>query len=85
VSTDHDNRHTQIPMPSDSRPANTNTLAEAAIKLGSPPHELVLAQASRFYLFRVGVLVSISDAYDIRLRLCRVRSGRIERLDNGAG
>ncbi|MDT3233503.1 type IV secretion protein Rhs, partial [Pseudomonas sp. rhizo25] len=30
-------------------------------------------------------LVSISDAYDNRLRICRDHSGRIERLDNGAG
>jgi len=72
-------------LPTDSRPAITNSLAEAAIYLGSAPDELVLAQASRFYHFRDGVLVSISDAYDNRLRLCRDRSGRIERLDNGAG
>ena len=85
VWTDHENRHTQFPLPSDSRPAITNSLAEAAIYLGSAPDELVLAQASRFYHFRDGVLVSISDAYDNRLRLCRDRSGRIERLDNGAG
>ncbi|MFP3520266.1 hypothetical protein SB766_29200, partial [Pseudomonas sp. SIMBA_077] len=68
-----------------SRPAITNSLAEAAIYLGASPDELVLAQASRFYHFRDGVLTTISDAYDNRLRLCRDRSGRIERLDNGAG
>ncbi|WP_138762728.1 RNase A-like domain-containing protein [Pseudomonas lactis] len=85
VWTDHENRSTTLPLPTDSRPAITNSLAEAAIYLGSAPGELVLAQASRFYHFRDGVLVSISDAYDNRLRLCRDRSGRIERLDNGAG
>ncbi|MBK3434490.1 RNase A-like domain-containing protein [Pseudomonas sp. CCI1.1] len=85
VWTDHENRSTTLPLPTDSRPAITNSLAEAAIYLGSAPDELVLAQASRFYHFRDGVLVSISDAYDNRLRLCRDRSGRIERLDNGAG
>ncbi len=85
VWTDHENRHTQFPLPSDSRPAITNSLAEAAIYLGSAPDELVLAQASRFYHFRDGVLTAISDAYDNRLRICRDRSGRIERLDNGAG
>ncbi|AZE69565.1 RHS repeat-associated core domain-containing protein [Pseudomonas synxantha] len=85
VWTDHENRRTQFPLPTDSRPAITNSLAEAAIYLGSAPDELVLAQASRFYHFRDGVLVSISDAYDNRLRICRDHSGRIERLDNGAG
>ena len=85
VWTDHENRSTTLPLPTDSRPAITNSLAEAAIYLGSAPDELVLAQASRFYHFRDGVLVSISDAYDNRLRLFRDRSGRIERLDNGAG
>ncbi|TKJ97611.1 type IV secretion protein Rhs [Pseudomonas fluorescens] len=85
VWIDHENRSTTLPLPTDSRPAITNSLAEAAIYLGSAPDELVLAQASRFYNFRDGVLTTISDAYDNRLRLCRDRSGRIERLDNGAG
>ncbi|MBI6583771.1 RHS domain-containing protein [Pseudomonas synxantha] len=85
VWTDHENRRTQFPLPTDSRPAITNSLAEAAIYLGSAPDELVLAQASRFYHFRDGVLTAISDAYDNRLRICRDHSGRIERLDNGAG
>ncbi|MBJ2248411.1 type IV secretion protein Rhs, partial [Pseudomonas haemolytica] len=49
VWTDHENRCTQFPLPTDSRPAITNSLAEAAIYLGSAPDELVLAQASRFY------------------------------------
>nr|WP_306958621.1 RNase A-like domain-containing protein [Pseudomonas synxantha] len=85
VWTDHENRRTQFPLPTDSRPAITNSLAEAAIYLGSVPDELVLAQASRFYHFRDGVLTAISDAYDNRLRIVRDRSGRIERLDNGGG
>ncbi|MCF5054711.1 type IV secretion protein Rhs, partial [Pseudomonas syringae] len=85
VWTDHENRRTEFPLPTASRPAITNSLAEAAIYLGDLPDELVLAQASRFYHFRDGVLVSISDAYDNRLRISRDYSGRIERLDNGVG
>ncbi|OPA89396.1 type IV secretion protein Rhs, partial [Pseudomonas fluorescens] len=85
VWTDHENRITSFPMPTEARPAITNSLAEAAIYLGSLPDELVLAQASRFYHFRDGVLVSISDAYDNRLRIARDFMGRIERLDNGVG
>ncbi|RFD32290.1 type IV secretion protein Rhs, partial [Pseudomonas sp. GL93] len=85
VWTDHENRSTTLPLPTSARPAITNSLAEAAIYLGSAPDELVLAQASRFYHFRDGVLTAISDAYDNRLRIYRDRSGRIERLDNGAG
>ncbi|WP_431701024.1 RHS repeat-associated core domain-containing protein [Pseudomonas sp. BR20] len=85
VWTDHENRMTSFPMPTVARPAITNSLAEAAIYLGASPDELVLAQASRLYHFRDGVLVSISDAYDNRLRISRDYLGRIERLDNGAG
>ncbi|OPA89915.1 type IV secretion protein Rhs, partial [Pseudomonas fluorescens] len=85
VWTDHENRSTEFPLPTDARPAITNSLAEAAIYLGASPDELVLAQASRFYHFRDGVLVSISDAYDNRLRIARDFIGRIERLDNGVG
>ncbi|MEX5545828.1 RHS repeat-associated core domain-containing protein [Pseudomonas pergaminensis] len=85
VWTDHENRSTTLPLPSVSRPAITNSLAEAAIYLGSLPDELVLAQASRFYHFRDGVLTAISDAYDNRLRIARDFLGRIERLDNGVG
>ncbi|WP_248730657.1 DUF6531 domain-containing protein, partial [Pseudomonas sp. MWU13-2517] len=83
--TDHENRSTEFPLPTELRPAITNSLAEAAIYLGALPDELVLAQASRFYHFRDGVLTAISDAYDNRLRIVRDRSGRIERLDNGVG
>ena len=85
VWTDHENRSIGFPLPTVARPAITNSLAEAAIYLGASPDELVLAQASRFYHFRDGVLVSISDAYDNRLRISRDFLGRIERLDNGAG
>ncbi|RDS88791.1 type IV secretion protein Rhs, partial [Pseudomonas fluorescens] len=85
VWTDHENRSIEFPLPTVARPAITNSLAEAAIYLGSSPDELVLAQASRFYHFRDGVLVSISDAYDNRLRISRDYLGRIERLDNGVG
>ena len=85
VWTDHENRSTELPLPTASRPAITNSLAEAAIYLGALPDELVLAQASRFYHFRDGVLTAISDAYDNRLRISRDYSGRIERLDNGVG
>ncbi|PIB49419.1 type IV secretion protein Rhs, partial [Pseudomonas sp. 2588-5] len=85
VWTDHENRSTTLPLPTVSRPAITNSLAEAAIYLGSLPDELVLAQASRFYHFRDGVLTAISDAYDNRLRIARDFLGRIERLDNGVG
>ncbi|WP_154845728.1 DUF6531 domain-containing protein, partial [Pseudomonas fluorescens] len=85
VWTDHENRSTTLPLPTVSRPAITNSLAEAAIYLGAVPDELVLAQASRFYHFRDGVLTAISDAYDNRLRIARDFLGRIERLDNGVG
>jgi RHS repeat-associated protein len=85
VWIDHENRTTEFPLPTAARPAITNSLAEAAIYLGASPDELVLAQAARFYHFRDGVLVSISDAYDNRLRIFRDVLGRIERLDSGAG
>ncbi len=85
VWTDHENRSTTLPLPTVSRPAITNSLAEAAIYLGAVPDELVLAQASRFYHFRDGVLTAISDAYDNRLRISRNYLGQIERLDNGVG
>ncbi|WP_395607970.1 RHS repeat-associated core domain-containing protein [Pseudomonas sp. B22129] len=85
VWTDHENRITEFPLPTASRPAITNSLAEAAIYLGLSPDELVLAQDSRFYHFRDGALTAISDAYDNRLRVFRDRLGRVERLDNGVG
>ncbi|WP_050558321.1 RHS repeat-associated core domain-containing protein [Pseudomonas sp. CBZ-4] len=85
VWTDHENRSTVLPLPTISRPAITNSLAKAAIYLGTLPDELVLAQASRFYHFREGLLTAVSDAYDNRLRISRDVLGRIERLDNGVG
>ncbi len=85
VWTDHENRSTTLPLPTVSRPAITNSLAEAAIYLGSLPDELVLSQGSRFYHFRDGVLTAISDAYDNRLRISRNYLGQIERLDNSVG
>jgi len=85
VWTDHENRRTELPLPTVSRPAITNSLAEAAIYLGAAPDELVLAQEARFYHFLDGTLSAISDAYDNRLRISRDYSGRIERLDNGVG
>ncbi|MGY2364797.1 DUF6531 domain-containing protein, partial [Pseudomonas azotoformans] len=85
VWTDHENRSTTLPLPTVSRPAITNSLAEAAIYLGSLPDELVLSQGLRFYHFRDGVLTAISDAYDNRLRISRNYLGQIERLDNGVG
>ncbi|WP_379555473.1 RHS repeat-associated core domain-containing protein, partial [Pseudomonas sp. MD332_8] len=85
VWNDHENRSISFPIPTVARPAITNSLAEAAIYLGASPDELVLAQASRFYHFRDGVLTAISDAYDNRLRIFRDVLGRIERVDNGVG
>ncbi|WP_395611387.1 RHS repeat-associated core domain-containing protein [Pseudomonas sp. B22129] len=85
VWTDHENRITEFPLPTASRPAITNSLAEAAIYLGTLADELVLAQDSRFYHFREGALTAISDAYDNHLRVFRDRLGRVERLDNGVG
>ncbi|MBI6614785.1 RHS repeat protein, partial [Pseudomonas simiae] len=85
VWTDHENRSTTLPLPTVSRPAITNSLAEAAIYLGAVPDELVLSQGSRFYHFHDGVLTAISDAYDNRLRISRNYLGQIERLDNGVG
>ena len=52
VWTDHENRSTVFPLPTSFRPAITNSLAEAAIYLGTLPDEFVLAQASRFYHFQ---------------------------------
>jgi len=85
VWTDHENRSTTLPLPTASRPAITNSLAEAAIYLGAVPDELVLSQGSRFYHFHDGALTAISDAYDNRLRISRNYLGQIERLDNGVG
>ncbi|MBF6027000.1 RHS domain-containing protein [Pseudomonas sp. P115] len=85
VWTDHENRSIALPLPSSSRPAITNSLAEAAIHLGEKPDELVLAQASRFYHFVNGSLTAISDAYGNRLRISRDVLGRVERVGNAVG
>ncbi|WP_394324900.1 RHS repeat-associated core domain-containing protein [Pseudomonas chlororaphis] len=86
--TDSENRRTRFPMPTEQRPAITNSLAEAAIFLGDTPGELVLTQAgqsSRFYHFRAGRLTTISDAYDNQLHISYDLVDRIQRIDNGAG
>ncbi|EJL00643.1 Rhs family protein [Pseudomonas chlororaphis subsp. aureofaciens 30-84] len=92
VWTDHENRSTTFPLPSEQRPAITNTLSRAAIFLGDDPSELILCQAgksSRFYHFRYNSkgasLIAISDNYDNRLHITRDIQGRIKRIDNGAG
>lgn len=92
IWTDHENRSTTFPLPSEQRPAITNTLSRAAIFLGDDPSELILSQAgksSRFYHFRYNSkgasLIAISDNYDNRLHISRDIQGRIKRIDNGAG
>jgi RHS repeat-associated protein len=86
--TDNENRQTRFPMPTEQRPAITNSLAEAAIYLGDAPGELILTQAgpkTRFYHFRAGRLNTISDAYENQLHISYDLVGRIQRIDNGAG
>ncbi|WP_419789266.1 RHS repeat-associated core domain-containing protein [Pseudomonas koreensis] len=86
--TDNENRQTRFPMPTEQRPAITNSLAQAAIYLGDAPGELVLTQAgakTRFYHFRAGRLTTISDAYENRLHISYDFVDRIQRIDNGAG
>lgn len=92
IWTDHENRATPFPLPSEQRPAITNSLSKAAIFLGDDPSELVLAQAGKrpsFYHFRFNskgaTLIAISDSYGNRLHVTRDIHGRIKRLDNGAG
>jgi len=92
VWTDHENRVTTFPMPSEQRPAITNSLSEAAIFIGGDPSELVLTQAGerkQFYHFRFNskgaTLIAISDNYDNRVHITRDIHGRIKRVDNGAG
>ena len=89
---DHENRSTPFPLPSEQRPAITNSLSRAAIFLGDDPSELILAQAGKrpsFYHFRFNskgaTLIAISDSYGNRLHVTRDIHGRIKRLDNGAG
>lgn len=86
--TDNENRQTRFPMPSEQRPAIINSLAQSAIYLGDAPGELILNQAGqgdRFYHFRAGRLITISDAYDNRVHISYDLVGRIQRIDNGAG
>ncbi|WP_240997736.1 DUF6531 domain-containing protein, partial [Pseudomonas viridiflava] len=70
--TDNENRQTRFPMPTERRPAITNSPASAAIFVGDAPGELILTQAGqkpRFYHFRAGRLATISDAYDNLLHI----------------
>ncbi|WP_148279829.1 DUF6531 domain-containing protein, partial [Pseudomonas syringae] len=86
--TDNENRQTRFPMPTDQRPAIINSLAQSAIYLGDAPDELILNQAGqgdRFYHFRAGRLITISDAYDNRVHISYDMVDRIKRIDNGAG
>ncbi|VVP43350.1 RHS repeat-associated core domain-containing protein [Pseudomonas fluorescens] len=86
--TDHENRQTRLPLPTQQRPAITNSLAQAAIYLGSAPDELIVTQAGktpRFYHFQANRLTTISDAYDNQLHLSYDSVGRIQRIDNRAG
>ncbi|WP_346833861.1 RHS repeat-associated core domain-containing protein [Pseudomonas koreensis] len=88
IWVDHENRRTRFPLPSVERPAIHNSLSRAAIFLGDEPEELILAlagDAARFYHFRAGRLVAVSDAYGNRLTVHRDFSERVQRLDNGAG
>ena len=85
---DNENRQTRFPMPTEQRPSITNSLAQAAIFLGDAPGELILTQAgpkARYYHFRAGRLMTISDAYENRLHLSYDFVDRIQRIDNGAG
>ncbi|WP_236562942.1 RHS repeat-associated core domain-containing protein [Pseudomonas koreensis] len=86
--TDNENRTTRFPMPTQQRPAIINSLSKAAIYLGSTPGELILTQAGqnpRFYHFRAGRLITISDAYNNQLQLSYDFADRIQRIDNNAG
>ena len=84
---DAENRRTPFPWPTTARPLIRNRLSRATIYLGEEPGELILAQAgdaARFFHFRDGRLIAISDAYDNRLTVHRDGLERIQRLDNGA-
>ncbi|QGA47884.1 RHS repeat-associated core domain-containing protein [Pseudomonas brassicacearum] len=92
IWTDHENRSTPFPLPSQQRPAITNSLSRAAIYLGDDPSELIVAQAGErpsFYHFRFNnefaTLIAVSDHYGNRLHITRDILGQIKRLDNGAG
>ncbi|MCU0092451.1 DUF6531 domain-containing protein [Pseudomonas koreensis] len=86
--TDNENRQTRFPLPTQQRPAIINSLSQSAIYLGDTSGELILNQAGqgdRFYHFRAGRLITISDAYDNRLHISYDLVDRIQRIDNGAG
>ncbi|MGN8346994.1 DUF6531 domain-containing protein, partial [Pseudomonas sp. SMV71] len=85
---DQENRRTLFPLPTAQRPAIHNSLARAAIYLGTEPDELIIAQPgdqAPFLHFRDGHLTALSDRYDNRLTVQRNIHGDISRLDNGAG
>ncbi|WP_431081095.1 RHS repeat-associated core domain-containing protein [Pseudomonas thivervalensis] len=85
---DQENRRTLFPLPTTQRPAIHNSLARAAIYLGTEPDELIVAQPGEnapFLHFRDGHLIALSDRYDNRLSVQRNIHGDISRLDNGAG
>ncbi|UZE04907.1 RHS repeat-associated core domain-containing protein [Pseudomonas corrugata] len=85
---DQENRRTTFPLPNAQRPAIHNSLARAAIYLGTEPDELIVAQPGEnapFLHFRDGHLTALSDRYDNRLTIQRNIHGDISRLDNGAG
>ncbi|WP_231139271.1 DUF6531 domain-containing protein, partial [Pseudomonas fluorescens] len=84
---DQENRRTTFPRPSLQRPAIHNSLARAAIYLGTEADELIVAQpgdGAAFLHFRDGHLIALSDRYDNRLTIQRNIYGDISRLDNGA-
>ncbi|WP_053214659.1 RHS repeat-associated core domain-containing protein [Pseudomonas sp. Q12-87] len=88
IWVDQENRRTPFPLPDTRRPAIHNSLARAAIYLGTEPDELIIAQPGEqapFLHFRDGRLTALSDRYDNRLTIQRNLHGDISRLDNGAG
>ncbi|QKS85172.1 RHS repeat-associated core domain-containing protein [Pseudomonas bijieensis] len=88
IWVDQENRRTTFPLPNAQRPAIHNSLARAAIYLGTESDELIVAQAgadAAFLHFRDGHLVALSDRHDNRLTVQRNIHGDISRLDNGAG
>jgi RHS repeat-associated protein len=92
VWTDHENRVTTFPLPSEQRPAITNSLSKAAIYIGDDPSELILSQSgdqTLFYHFRYNIkgatLIAVSGKYGNRLHITRDIHGRIKRVDNGSG
>ncbi|WP_346429618.1 RHS repeat-associated core domain-containing protein [Pseudomonas bijieensis] len=88
IWVDQENRCTTFPLPTTQRPAIHNSLARAAIYLGTESDELIVAQAgadAAFLHFRDGHLVALSDRHDNRLTVQRNIHGDISRLDNGAG